>query len=103
MSGVDRVFTALADPTRREVMRCISGREDMSPTEVADQLPITRQAVTKHLEVLMRAGLVKQTRRGRETRYSLTPEPITGALVWMTEIGAAWDARLSRLKTLLEK
>jgi DNA-binding transcriptional ArsR family regulator len=75
----------------------------MSPTEVADELPVTRQAVTKHLEVLMHAGLVAQAKRGRETRYSLTPEPINDALAWMTEVGAAWDARLDRLKALLEK
>ena len=83
-------------------MRCISGHDDLSPTEVAAQLPVTRQAVSKHLEVLMRAGLVTQTRSGRETRYSLTPQPMTEAIAWMTEIASAWDTRLTRLRTLLE-
>jgi DNA-binding transcriptional ArsR family regulator len=102
MSNVDRVFSALSDPTRREVMERISKAGDMSPTEVAGELPVTRQAVTKHLDVLMQAGLVTQVKRGRETRYSLTPEPINEALTWMTEVGAAWDARLERLRALLE-
>lgn len=103
MNEIDLIFSALSDPTRREVMRRISEKGDVSPTEMAGELPVTRQAVTKHLEVLMRAGLVTQEKRGRETRYSLTPEPINVAVEWMTEIGAAWDARLSRLKILLEE
>ena|ERR1700754_2196798 len=96
---VDRVFAALADPTRRQVMGYLGARETATATELARELPITRQAVTKHLAALDEAGLVSRARHGRETRYRLTPAPLGDAVTWMTSIGAEWDDRLARLRT----
>ena len=64
---------------------------------LAGELPITRQAVAKHLAALQRAGLVEPHREGRETRYTLTPAPLADAMRWMDDVGAEWDARLAKL------
>ena len=97
MPGVDDVFAALSDPTRREVLRSVATRPDLTASRLAGELPITRQAVAKHLAALQKAGLVEPRREGRETRYTLTPAPLMDAMDWMAEDGAAWDTRLARL------
>lgn len=98
--GDDRigaVFSALADPTRRQVVRALSAQPDLTASRLAGELPMTRQAVTKHLAALDRAGLVQGRREGRELRYTLTPAPLTDAMAWMTDVGAQWDERLAKL------
>jgi DNA-binding transcriptional ArsR family regulator len=95
--GVDDVFAALGDPTRREVLRSLAAQPDLTASRLAGELPITRQAVAKHLAALERAGLVEPRREGRETKYTLTPAPLVDAMDWMAEVGAAWDTRLARL------
>lgn len=97
------MFAALADPTRREIARLLADRGPLTPTELAAQLPITRQAVTKHLVALDEAGLVQSSRLGRETRYRLTPRPFEAAALWMAALGAEWDERLESLRRLLER
>jgi DNA-binding transcriptional ArsR family regulator len=96
-SRVDRVFDALGDPGRRSLVRQIAARGDATATELAADLPVTRQAVAKQLSALADAGLLRATRSGRETRYALTPEPLQDAVDWMVEVGADWDDRLARL------
>jgi DNA-binding transcriptional ArsR family regulator len=98
--GVDvgAVFSALADPTRREVVRSLAEESGLTASLLAGQLPITRQAVSKHLNALSEAGLVTARREGRETRYTLTPAPLAEAIDWMTGVGAEWDGRLERLR-----
>lgn len=91
------VFDALADPTRRAVMRCLSEHPSMTATELAGVLPVTRQAIAKHLAELEQAHLVTGERVGRENRFRLTPAPLADAVSWMTSVGARWDERLSRL------
>jgi DNA-binding transcriptional ArsR family regulator len=91
------VFAALGDPTRRELLEQVAARGEATATELAATLPITRQAVAKHLNVLAGAGLVHPRRAGRETRYAPTPEPLGDAIAWMADLGAQWDARLARL------
>jgi DNA-binding transcriptional ArsR family regulator len=91
------LFAALADPTRRQVIRSLSGAEPVTASGLAAELPMTRQAIAKHLGALERAGLVEPRREGRETRYRLTPEPLDGAIAWMEEVGARWDRSLARL------
>ena len=98
MPGLDHVFTALADPTRREILTALAAGEEVTASALAGRFPITRQAVSKHLSVLDRAGLVEQERRGRETIYRLTPDPLTDAEGWIRETGAQWDERLARLR-----
>jgi DNA-binding transcriptional ArsR family regulator len=96
---VGAVFAALADPTRREVVRSLAQRPGLTASHLAGELPMTRQAVAKHLTALSGAGLVHARREGRETRYTLTPAPLAGAIEWMTNVGAQWDDRLERLST----
>jgi DNA-binding transcriptional ArsR family regulator len=91
------LFAALADPTRRQVVRSLSAAEPVTASRLATELPMTRQAIAKHLAALERAGLVEPRREGRETRYRLTPEPLDGAIAWMEEVGARWDRSLARL------
>ena len=98
MSEVDAVFAALGDPTRRALMADVAARGTATATELAAERPVTRQAVAKHLTTLAGAGLVEAERAGRETRYRPTPEPLTDAIAWMTEVGGRWDARLRRLE-----
>lgn len=96
---VGPVFSALADPNRRYVLEALAGRETATATELAAELPVTRQAVTKHLTALSSAGLVRASRSGRETRYRLTPEPLAEAMSWMERVGAEWEERLSALRS----
>ena len=93
---VDAVFMALSDPTRRKVLQRLADGP-ANPTELAGELPVSRQAVSKHLEVLREAGLVASARDGREHRYRLTPAPMADAASWMADVGARWDARLETL------
>ena len=95
---VGATFAALADPTRRHVIGVLSGGQEASVTELARELPISRQAVAKHLAALADAGLVESTRQGRETRYRLTPGPLTDAGAWLDRVGDEWDSRLGRLR-----
>jgi len=98
---VDAVFSALSDPTRRTVMRAISDQGAASATELAAKLPVSRQAIIKHLTALSEAGLVAADRQGRQKRYRLTPQPMGEAMSWMAEVGAQWDARLQSLQSFL--
>ena len=107
MPGVDdnigAVFAALADPTRRQVVRSLSRQPDMTASRLAGELPMTRQAVTKHLEALEEAGLVASDARGRGARFRLTPRPMTEAMRWMADVGGEWDERLEALRTHLAR
>lgn len=98
MAGLDAVFFALADPTRRAVVLRLLSRESVTATQLAGELPMTRQAISKHLAALTEAGLVVSRRDGRETRYHLTPEPLGEASSWLEGIEAEWDERLGRLR-----
>src|SRR3954447_25701874 len=91
------VFAALADPTRRQVVRSLARERAVTASGLATELPMTRQAVAKPLSALERAGLVAPRREGRETRYRLTPEPLDEAIAWMADVGARWDRSLERL------
>ena len=91
------VFAALADPTRRAVLRSIASGEASTATELAARLPITRQAVRKHLALLEQAQLVDAQRSGREVHFQATPAPLGDAIAWMTAVGAQWDDRLAAL------
>jgi DNA-binding transcriptional ArsR family regulator len=91
------VFAALADPTRRAIFEQLTRAGDATATGLADGLPVTRQAVSKHLATLEQAGLIHGTRQGREHRYAPSPAPLADAARWMADVGAAWDARLDRL------
>jgi DNA-binding transcriptional ArsR family regulator len=95
------VFAALADPTRREVVRLLSRQPGLTASALAGELPVSRQAIAKHLAQLRDAGLAEAEHAGRETRYRLTPEPLSDAMAWMVDAGGKWDARLERLRRQL--
>ena len=95
------MFGALADSTRRSLLSALAERP-ASATELSSGLPISRQAVVKHLSALDEAGLVTRERAGREVRYSVTPAPLSGAVSWMAAVGAQWDERLAALARSLE-
>jgi len=93
------VFEALADPMRRRLLQTIS-TSPSTATELAGELPISRQAVAKHLMALSQAGLLQRERSGRDVRYHVTPAPLSQAVSWMADVGGQWDERLSRLAAL---
>jgi len=96
----DVVFSALADPTRRRLLSAIAAHP-ATATELAGELPISRQAVVKHLSTLAQAGLLERERDGRDVRYRVTPEPLSDAVTWIAEVGGQWDARLAALRSSL--
>jgi DNA-binding transcriptional ArsR family regulator len=90
------VFNALADATRRRLLSTIAAGP-ATATELAGELPISRQAVVKHLSALSDAGLLQRERTGRDVRYRVTPAPLSDAVSWMTSVGGQWDDRLAAL------
>jgi DNA-binding transcriptional ArsR family regulator len=96
------VFAALADPTRRSLLVNLAEHSPKTATQLAEEYPITRQGILKHLHILEEAGLVAVHQEGREKRYTLTPEPLSELDEWIKEISAKWDERLLRLKNFLE-
>ena len=102
-TGPDAVFSALSDPTRREVIRRLSEGGPTTLSELAAELPVTRQAVSKHLVVLEEAGLVQSSGETRRRRYGLTPRPLADAMGWMIDVGADWDERLESLRRHVER
>lgn len=94
----DLVFAALADPTRRRLLVRVAERGPVTATELAAEVPVSRQAVHKHLAGLEAAGLVSSSRAGREVRFAPTPAPLFDAAAWMTTVGAQWDKRLAALE-----
>jgi DNA-binding transcriptional ArsR family regulator len=106
VSGDDaagRVFAALADPTRREVVRRLAQDGPLTATELAGPLGISRQAVAKHLATLALARLAVGHHEGRETRFELHTASFAEGEAWMRAIGATWNGRLRALKALVER
>jgi DNA-binding transcriptional ArsR family regulator len=100
---VDAVFGALADPTRRRVVETLARGGTVTATGLAGQLPMTRQAVAKHLSALQGAQLVSASKVGRETHYELRPQPLDEAASWIQTVSAEWDERLDALRRSLGK
>jgi DNA-binding transcriptional ArsR family regulator len=97
------VFAALADPMRRSLLANLAEHSPKTATQLAQEYPITRQGILKHLAILEAAGLVAVDQKGREKRYTFTPAPLGELEDWVKNIGAIWDARLLRLKALVER
>jgi DNA-binding transcriptional ArsR family regulator len=97
----DAVFAALGDGQRRRLLAELAAHPSTA-TELAAGLPISRQAVAKHLTALAEAGLVEGERAGREVRYRVTPRPLSEAVGWMAQVGAQWDDRLAALARTFE-
>src|SRR5680860_614650 len=90
-----RVFDALADPTRRAIVEQLSASPYLTISELSKQFPVSRQAVTKHLTQLESAGLIAIETRGRERRVSLRPLGLGSASSWLDEVAQQWDERLA--------
>ena len=103
-SRVDAVelVAAVTEPTRRQLLDLLLERGDSTPTSLADSLPVTRQAVSKHLAVLERAGLVDGERSGREVHYRINVDRLDTATRSLSALAASWDRRLLRIKRLAE-
>jgi DNA-binding transcriptional ArsR family regulator len=99
---IDELWAAVADPTRRQVLDVLLAQGEATATTLARELPVTRQAVAKHLVVLDRAGLVESGRRGREVRYVVRPQGLDLAARSMARVAARWDQRLTAIKQIAE-
>jgi DNA-binding transcriptional ArsR family regulator len=97
------LFAALGDPTRLGLVRRLSVEGFLSVTELTEGTRISRQAVTKHLGVLARAGLVESARHGRERLWALAPGQIEQARRALEQISREWDDALGRLRRLVER
>jgi DNA-binding transcriptional ArsR family regulator len=99
---VDELWAAVADPTRRRMLDVLLTEGEGTATTLARELPVTRQAVAKHLAVLHRAGLVEGARQGREVRYAVRPQQLDAAARSMASVAARWDQRLMAIKQIAE-
>ena len=99
---VEPVLAALVDPTRRLLLDALVDAGRASATALAGRLPVSRQAVVKHLQVLETAGLVERVRVGREVLYAARREPLDTSARWLAALSTAWDRRLAALKRAAE-
>ncbi|WP_392753175.1 ArsR/SmtB family transcription factor [Streptomyces sp. LN590] len=100
--AVDSVLSALADPMRRQLLDLLAAQGEVSATTLAERVPVSRQAVVKHLAVLDAAGLVSGRRVGREVRYAVRPAALDATARWMAALAADWDRRLTHIKHVAE-
>lgn len=98
----DELWSAIGDPIRRQLLDLMLADGGGTATTLSGRLPVTRQAVAKHLGVLDRAGLVTVTPDGRERKYQVDDEQFARAVAQLAAVGAAWDARLRRIRTIAE-
>lgn len=98
----DELWSAIGDPTRRRMLDLLLVDSAGTATTLSRQLPVTRQAVAKHLGVLDRVGLVRATPAGREKRYRVEDAQLARAVAQLSSVGSAWDARLQRIKRIAE-
>lgn len=98
----DDLWSAIGDPTRRRIIDLLLDDGDGTATTLSDHLPVTRQAVAKHLGVLERANLVRATTAGRERRYRVDDAQLARAVAQLASVRAAWDARLQRIRHIAE-
>lgn len=97
------VYSAIADPTRRELLRMLATADHLPLHEMKAKFPMGRTAVSKHLAILKEAGLVENRKVGRETRYNLNAAPLREVQEWVSFYEQFWTKRIDRLKELLEE
>jgi predicted ArsR family transcriptional regulator len=98
----DDLWSAIGDPTRRRMLDLLLTDGTGTATGLSERLPVTRQAVAKHLTVLDRVGLVHGTAAGREKHFRVDQAQLARAIAQLTDVGAAWDSRLRRIKRIAE-
>lgn len=99
----DRVFNALADPNRRQIVEHLAAGGPATATGLAGQLGVSRQGAAKHLGSLAEAGIVVATKEGREVRYELLGDGLEPGALWLEQVGGKWDRRLASLKRHLDE
>jgi DNA-binding transcriptional ArsR family regulator len=99
----DDLWSAVGDPTRRRILDLLLADGGGTATTLSERLPVTRQAVAKHLGVLDRVGLVRVAPVGRERRYEVDEAQLARAVAQLATVGATWDARLQRIKRIAER
>jgi DNA-binding transcriptional ArsR family regulator len=102
MNTDDELWSAIGDPTRRTMIDLLLAGGSGTATSLAERLPVTRQAVAKHLAVLDRVGLVAARPAGRERHYRVDEAQLARAVAQLNAVGASWDARLRRIKHIAE-
>jgi len=98
----DELWSAIADPSRRRVLDLLISNSEVSASWLAGRVPFSRQAVSKHLVVLERAGLISRSKQGREVLYQVEADRLDQATRAMAELAARWDRRLDAVKRLAE-
>ncbi len=98
----DDLWSAIGDPTRRRMLDLLLAEGRGTATTLSRQLPVTRQAVAKHLDVLDRAGLVRSVAQGRERHYRVDDAQLARAVAQLASVGSVWDARLRRITQIAE-
>jgi ArsR family transcriptional regulator, cadmium/lead-responsive transcriptional repressor len=98
----DDLWSAIGDPTRRRILDMLLTSGGGTATSLSDQLPVSRQAVAKHLGVLDRSGLAHGVAAGRERRYVINGAQFARAVAQLNAVGSAWDSRLARIKRIAE-
>jgi len=98
----DELWSAIGDPTRRRVLDILLADGRGTASSLSRKLPVTRQAVAKHLAVLERTGLINAEPAGREVRYGVDPDQFARAVAQLAAVGQAWDGRLRRIKAIAE-
>lgn len=99
----DDLWSAVGDPTRRRLLDLLLAAGSGTSTSLSEQLPVSRQAVAKHLAVLERVGLTRVTPSGRERLYEVDAAQLARAVAQLSSVGEAWDARLNRIKRIAEQ
>jgi ArsR family transcriptional regulator, cadmium/lead-responsive transcriptional repressor len=102
VAEADALWAAVGDPTRRRLLDSLLALGEATATRLSGEVPVTRQAVAKHLTVLDRVGLVDGRRQGREVLWAIDPERLDEASQAMARVAAAWDQRLAAIKDLAE-
>jgi len=97
------VYSAVADPTRRELLRLLAESGELPLHEITPRFDMGRTAISKHLAILKEAGLVLDRKVGRETRYRLNAAPLSEISDWVAHYEQFWTGRIDRLKRLLEE
>jgi len=100
---LDRMFSALSDPTRRALLARLEGEDGLSVSELAKPFPVSLPAIMKHLDVLSDAGLVSRTKQGRTVSCRLNAEPMEEAMNWLARYQRFWSQRLDALEALLNE
>jgi ArsR family transcriptional regulator, cadmium/lead-responsive transcriptional repressor len=98
----EELWFAIAEPSRRKLIEVLLLKGEATASRLADDVPFSRQAVSKHLVVLKRAGLVNEYKTGKEVRFSLSPEGLSAAAQELSQAATLWDERLQKIKRLAE-